>query len=42
MGKVISMAINKYVYVIIKKQTGVIENKYKFYWNGLEQVNNFN
>lgn len=41
-GKVISMAINKYVYVIIKKQTGVIENKFKFYWNGLEQVNNFN
>lgn len=41
-GKVISMAINKYVYVIIKKQTGVIENKFKFYWNGLEQVDNLN
>ena len=38
-GKVISMAINKYVYVIIKKQSGVIENKFKFFWNGLEQAN---
>ena len=25
--------------MLLSKQTGVIENKYKFYWNGLEQVN---
>ena len=41
-GCVISTTINKFVYVLIKKQYGIIEKKYKINWKKNEYTNNIN
>lgn len=38
-GKVISLGINKYLYIIIKKQTNIFDFKYKIRWSRFEQCN---
>jgi len=38
-GKVLSTAINKYVYVIVKKQLGIVEYKYRINWSQIELKN---
>ena len=38
-GKVINMAIDKYLYVIVKKQLGVVEFKYRINWSQVEFCN---
>jgi len=35
-GKVLSTSIDKYIYVILKKQIGIVESKYKITWNKIE------
>jgi len=35
-GKVLSTSIDKYIYVILKKQIGIVESKYKIVWNKIE------
>ena len=35
-GKVISTTINKYIYVVIKKQIGIVEHKYRINWSKVE------
>jgi D-glycero-alpha-D-manno-heptose-7-phosphate kinase len=35
-GKVISSSINKYIYVVIKKQIGIVEYKYRINWSKVE------
>jgi len=35
-GQVLSTGINKYVYVIVKKQLGIVENKYRINWSQIE------
>ncbi len=39
-GSVISTTINKYLYVILKKQTGIAEYKYRVNWSKVEFCNN--
>ena len=38
-GEVISVTINKYMYVVVKKQYGIIEYKYKLHWRKTEFKN---
>jgi len=39
-GRVLSTGINKYVYVIVKKQMGIVEHKYRVNWSQVEFKNN--
>ncbi len=41
-GKVISTTINKFIYIIIKKQVGFVEYKYRINWSKSEFKNNIN
>jgi D-glycero-alpha-D-manno-heptose-7-phosphate kinase len=41
-GQVISSAINKYVYVVAKRQIGIVEYKYRVNWSQVEFKNNIN
>ncbi len=41
-GKVISSSIDKYIYVVVRKQTGIYEYKYRIIWNEVEKVNKIN
>ena len=38
-GKVISSSINKYIYVVIKRQIGIVEYKYRINWSKVEFTN---
>ena len=38
-GRVISTAINKYIYVIVKRQLGIVEYKYRINWSKVEFSN---
>ena len=38
-GQVLSTTINKYLYVVIRRQTGVIESKYRINWSKIELKN---
>ena len=38
-GQVLSTTIDKYMYILVKKQTGIIEYKYKIHWNKTEFKN---
>jgi len=38
-GQVLTTTINKFMYILIKKQTGIIEYKYKIHWNKTEFKN---
>jgi D-glycero-alpha-D-manno-heptose-7-phosphate kinase len=35
-GRVISTSINKYIYVVIKRQLGIVEDKYRINWSQVE------
>lgn len=35
-GKVISTSINKYIYVVVKRQIGIVEYKYRINWSKVE------
>ena len=35
-GKVISTSINKYIYVVVKRQLGIVEHKYRINWSQVE------
>ena len=35
-GQVISTSINKYIYVVVKKQIGIVEHKYRINWSKVE------
>lgn len=39
-GKVISLAIDKYIYVVVKRQIGIVEYKYRINWSKVEFRNN--
>ena len=41
-GQVISTSINKYIYVVVKKQIGIVEHKYRINWSTVEFTNNIN
>ena len=41
-GRVINMAIDKYLYVVVKKQLGVVEYKYRINWSTVEFCNKIN
>ena len=36
-GAVLSAAIDKYLYVVVKRQIGVVESKYRIVWNQIEK-----
>jgi len=38
-GKVLSFAINKYIYVMVKRQLGIVDYKYKITWSRVEFCN---
>lgn len=38
-GRVLSTSINKYIYVIIKRQIGIVEYKYRINWSKVEFCN---
>ena len=38
-GQVLSVAINKYIYVVIKRQIGIVEYKYRINWSQVEFKN---
>ena len=38
-GRVLSCAINKYLYVVVKKQLGIVEYKYRVNWSKVEFTN---
>jgi D-glycero-alpha-D-manno-heptose-7-phosphate kinase len=38
-GTVLSTGINKYVYVIVKRQIGIVEHKYRINWSNIEFKN---
>jgi D-glycero-alpha-D-manno-heptose-7-phosphate kinase len=38
-GRVLSTGINKYVYVLVKKQLGIVEHKYRINWSQTEFKN---
>ena len=35
-GRVISTSINKYIYVVVKRQLGIVEHKYRINWSQVE------
>ena len=39
-GRVISTSINKYIYVVVKRQIGIVEHKYRINWTKVEFKNN--
>ena len=39
-GRVISTSINKYIYVVVKRQIGIVEHKYRINWTRVEFKNN--
>lgn len=39
-GQVLSTTINKYIYVVVKKQIGIVEHKYRINWSTVEFKNN--
>lgn len=39
-GCVLSTSIDKYIYVVVKKQIGIVEYKYKISWSKIENCNN--
>ncbi len=39
-GAVISTSLKKYIYVIVKKQIGIVEHKYRINWSKVEFKNN--
>ena len=41
-GKVISTSIDKYIYVVVKKQIGIVEHKYRVNWSEVEFRNHIN
>lgn len=41
-GKVVNIAIDKYLYVVVKKQLGVVEYKYRINWSTVEFCNKIN
>ena len=41
-GKVISTSIDKYIYVVIKRQIGIVEHKYRVNWSKVEFKNSIN
>lgn len=41
-GRVISSSINKYIYVVVKKQIGIVEYKYRINWSKVEFKNHIN
>ena len=38
-GLVLSTAINKYLYVVVKKKLGIVEHKYRINWSKVEFTN---
>ncbi|OUU51928.1 MAG: hypothetical protein CBC25_04390 [Pelagibacteraceae bacterium TMED65] len=38
-GRVISTSINKFIYVVVKRQLGIVEHKYRINWSQVEFVN---
>ena len=38
-GKVISFTIDKYIYVMVKRQIGIVDYKYKISWSQIEYCN---
>ena len=38
-GKVLSTTIDKYIYVVIRRQVGIVEFKYRINWSLVEQHN---
>ena len=38
-GQVLTTSIKNYIYVLVKKQTGIIEYKYKIHWSKTEFKN---
>ena len=38
-GKVLSVAINKYIYVVVKRKIGIVEHKYRINWSQVEFKN---
>lgn len=41
-GQVLSTSINKYIYVVAKKQIGIVEFKYRISWSKIEFCNDIN
>ena len=38
-GRVISTSINKFIYVVVKRQLGIVEHKYRINWSRVEFAN---
>lgn len=38
-GRVVSCAINRYLYVVVKRQIGIVEHKYRINWSKVEFAN---
>jgi len=41
-GQVLSTSIDKYIYVVVKRQIGIVEYKYRINWSKVEFCNNVN
>ena len=41
-GKVLSTTIDRYIYVVVKKQLGIVEYKYRINWSEVEFKNSIN
>ena len=41
-GEVLSTAIDKYLYVVVKKKLGIVEHKYRINWSTVEFTNDIN
>ena len=41
-GEVLSAAIDKYLYVVVKKKLGIVEHKYRINWSTVEFTNDIN
>lgn len=41
-GEVLSAAIDKYLYVVVKKKLGIVEHKYRINWSKVEFTNSIN
>ena len=41
-GEVLSTAIDKYLYVVVKKKLGIVEHKYRINWSSVEFTNQLN
>ena len=41
-GQVLSTSIDKYIYVVVKRQVGIVEYKYRVNWSKVEFVNDIN